>query len=255
MNDKEIFMDIPDFEGMYQVSNFGRIKSCDRIICNGRFQEGKIMKQTKTKKGYLRIYLRKDGEKYTFQVHRLVAIVFIPNTENKPCIDHINGVKYDNRVVNLRWCTNLENVHYSMDNETRHIFTPEESVVSRKVAKLDLQGNEIEVYPSVSEAARKNGIKSATKISSVCNGNRRTAGGFKWEYRSDIHCNTFHKNMKERGISIPIYQCDISGNRVNTFTSISEAVRKTHIHLTCIMKSLRNPEYSFRGYTFRYVLA
>lgn len=255
MEEKEIFMDIPHFEGMYQVSNLGRIRSCDRIICNGCFMEGKIMKPSKTDKGYLRIDLHKNNTKTTFQVHRLVAMVFIPNPQNKPCIDHINGIKNDNRAENLRWCTNRENVYFSMENNSRHIFTPEESTSSRKVAKLDIKGNTIEIYPSVSEAARLNGIKSATKISSVCRGTRHTAGGFKWEYRGDLPSHIACKNMKEKGRPIPIAQYDLNGNLINTFTSIGEAVRQTNIHLNCIMKSLRKPEYSFNGYIFRYVWA
>lgn len=253
MDIKEVFTDIHNFEGMYQVSNLGRVRSCDRIICNGRFEKGKIMKPCKTKKGYLRVYLCKDGKQYTYSIHRLVALAFIPNPDNKPCIDHINGIKEDNNVKNLRWCTNRENVHFSMDNNTRHIFTPDESKCSRKVAKLDMNGIEIEVYPSLSEAARKNGIKSFTKISSVCNGQRKSAGGFKWQYRSDMPIFIRNKNMKEKGKPIPIAQFDLDGNLVSEFNSISEAQKKTNIHLTCIMKSLRNDSYSFNGYTFRYI--
>lgn len=62
MKENEVFTDIHGFYGMYQVSNLGRVRSCDRIVCNGRFEKGKIMKQTKTKKGYLRVYLSKDGK-------------------------------------------------------------------------------------------------------------------------------------------------------------------------------------------------
>lgn len=253
MKESEVFTDIHGFEGMYQVSNLGRIRSCDRIVCNGRFEKGKIMKPCKTKKGYLRIDLSKDGKKYSYQIHRLVAISFIPNPKCKPCIDHINGIKDDNNVENLRWCTNIENVHFSMDNNTRYICTPDESKCSRKVAKLDINGNELQVYPSLSEAARQNGIKSFSKISAVCNGERQSAGGFKWQYRSDKPTFIENTNMKEKGKSIPIAQFDLDGNIVNKFNSISEAHRKTNIHLTCIMKSLRSDMYSFNGYTFRYI--
>lgn len=104
---------IKNYEGLYEVSNLGRIRSLDKLV-KGRkgteyIKKGKILKQIKHVNGYMKIGLTKDGKRKTFLVHRLVAEAFISNPENKPYIDHINTIRDDNRVENLRWATASEN--------------------------------------------------------------------------------------------------------------------------------------------------
>ena len=96
---QEIWKDIKGYEGFYQVSNMGRVKNI----------KGKIRKSRIIKSGYVIIDLNKNCHKKTYYVHRLVAETFIPNTENKPEVDHINTDKTDNRVENLRWATRKDN--------------------------------------------------------------------------------------------------------------------------------------------------
>lgn len=100
--DNEIWRDIKGYENLYKVSNQGNVKS---LIHKNQ----KILKLTKTKSGYLRVTLFKNEERKSFLVHRLIAETFIPNPENKPCVDHINTIRDDNRVENLRWVTHKEN--------------------------------------------------------------------------------------------------------------------------------------------------
>ena len=103
--EEEIWKPIKDFEGYYEVSNIGRVRSLNYK----RTGKEKILKNIEDYKGYLEVGLTKNGKRKQFKVHRLVAEAFIPNPENKPCIDHINTVKSDNRVENLRWVTYKEN--------------------------------------------------------------------------------------------------------------------------------------------------
>lgn len=98
----EIFKDIQGFEGLYQISNFGKVKS----LLNGK---EKILKQKRNSKGYLSVALRKDNKIYYRKTHRLVGEAFVSNINNLPEIDHINTIRDDNRAENLRWVTHKEN--------------------------------------------------------------------------------------------------------------------------------------------------
>ena len=127
----EIWKDIKGYEGYYQVSNLGRIRSLDRWGKGiKKFYKGKIISQSKHPTGYMMVSLCKDASARTFKVHRLIAEAFIPNPENKPCIDHINTIRDDNRIENLRWCTHKENVnnpktqiHMKIQQENKKIRT------------------------------------------------------------------------------------------------------------------------------------
>lgn len=109
----EIWKDIPGYSGLYQVSNDGCVKSLLRRVNgpkkNGRKVKEMILKPCVIKDGYLAVVLHKCGKRKTQKIHRLVALAFIPNPDNKPEIDHINTNRTDNRVENLRWVTRKEN--------------------------------------------------------------------------------------------------------------------------------------------------
>lgn len=112
---KEIFKDIPNYEGMYQVSNLGNVKSFKR------YESGRILKESKNKKGYLQVYLSFYKNVRCFKVHQLIAMAFlnhIPNG-NKLVVDHINNIKNDNNLKNLRVITNRENV----SNDRKNIYS------------------------------------------------------------------------------------------------------------------------------------
>ena len=114
----ERWKDIKDFEGLYQISNYGRVKSMERyrkLYSKSIYVPEIIRKNGYDKDGYQIIPLNKNSKKYMKKIHRLVAEAFIPNPENKPCIDHINCCVDDNRVVNLRWVTIVENNEHSAE--------------------------------------------------------------------------------------------------------------------------------------------
>ena len=110
---KEIWKDIDGYPG-YQVSNYGRVKSLDRVSFKGSNMKGRILNQRTNEKGYLLVRLQNSdtGESDMFRVHRLVALAFIPNPGNLPQVNHKDEDKTNNNIDNLEWCTNWYNNHY-----------------------------------------------------------------------------------------------------------------------------------------------
>ncbi len=115
--ENEIWKDAKGFEGYYEVSNYGlvRRKKTATFYKDGRvaFFSETILKATPNKKGYLRVYLSKKSKKHTKSIHRIVAETFIDNPENKKTVNHLNCNKLDNRVENLQWASNLENMQHA----------------------------------------------------------------------------------------------------------------------------------------------
>lgn len=169
----EIWKDIKGYEGLYQVSNFGRIKSFVRNVSNPR-----IMKTYINRKGYIKCYIGGKSK----SIHRLVADAFIPNHKNKPQVNHIDGNKQNNNVENLEWATNSENQKHAIKCGLRSIETL--LVKTRKAVKqFDKCGNLICRYNSVQEAARITRIWES-QISACCRHDlhAKSAGGYFWEY-------------------------------------------------------------------------
>lgn len=152
----EIWKDIPNYEGLYQVSNLGRIKS----LYN--YRKYNIL-TPRIKRGYYTIGLRKNGKRKWHLVHRIVASAFIMNVDNKPQVNHIDENKLNNRVDNLEWCTASYNNNYG----TRQDRVSNTNKLRKEVYKYDLNGNLIEKYRSVKDAAIKNNHSIST-ISEYC---------------------------------------------------------------------------------------
>lgn len=112
----ETWKDIPGFEGHYQASTLGQVRSIDRtVLRNGKPMKlkGKVLKPSPTEKGYLYVNLSIESKPKPHKVHRLVALTFLPNPDDKPAINHVNNDRIDNSVQNLEWCTNQENTNHA----------------------------------------------------------------------------------------------------------------------------------------------
>lgn len=188
----EVWKDIEGYEGIYKVSNLGRIKSYDRTISLirlgttvKRHVKGSLKKASISNNGYLQISLFKEDKKKDFLVHRLVASAFIPNTYSKRTVNHIDGDKLNNYSSNLEWATYSENHKHAYDDLNKKAYmtgrTNELNHNSKGVVMRDELGNELNRFPSISEAERSTGILNSSIVACL-KGRNKTAGGYKWNY-------------------------------------------------------------------------
>lgn len=185
---------IEGFEGLYEVSNIGNVRSLNYRHTG----EAKILRPGGNK-GYLNINLWKNGKRYIKTVHRLVANAFIPNPENKPQVNHIDGDKTNNRVNNLEWVTNRENQLHAY-NIGLHVTTEEsrKKLSEARKGEKNPKAKQVicittrEVFDYMAEGAKKYNV-NAGNISDCCRGKRKSAGKhpvtgekLKWQFKETI---------------------------------------------------------------------
>jgi hypothetical protein len=184
MNTMEQWKDIEGYEGLYQVSNEGRVKSLHREIIykDGRKKvlEEKILHNFLSDLGYCHVMLSKDGVPNRYKVHRLVAKAFIPNPMNLPIINHKDECKTNNSVVNLEWCDQNYNIHYGTMIERGREKQLNREDKSKQLDKIDkITGEVLESFKSASEVERKYSQFKATSVSRCCRGGQYLNG--KWQ--------------------------------------------------------------------------
>lgn len=179
---QEIWKPIKDYEGLYEISNLGRVKSLEKTIyfdTRNQHQKYKgireykerILKTKPNSCGYQQVTLCKNNKKSQKLVHIMLAEAFIPNLENKPQVNHIDGNKANNDLDNLEWVTNTENLQKASDIG---LFSK-----SKKVNQYDLQGNFIKTFNSIGSAVRESKI---TNLSMILQGKRKNNSNYIWRY-------------------------------------------------------------------------
>lgn len=189
----EAWEDIPEFEGLYQASCFGRIKSLRREVLwtnaiEPRIFPERIVTQCKNPWGYLYVEIANSvGKRKKYFSHVLVARTFIPNPENKPQVNHKMGIKHDNRVTELEWMTRSENRKHAFATglqKPNKTFLGKKGALcphSKPIIQFTLEGQFIRKFAAAKEAARELGL-SQGNITSCCQGKYRYTGGFIFKY-------------------------------------------------------------------------
>lgn len=187
--EQEIWKDIPGYEDLHQVSSLGRVKhlSTQQSSGTGRYaRQESICTPHLMNNGYLVVDLYKNNRRKTMLVHRLVALAFIPNPSNFPCVNHLDSNRANPNVENLEWCTVSHNHKYSYDTNNRrekmNWKQGKDNKKSKAVLMLDkVSGEILRRFDSIKDVERELNIFNSS-ICSCLKGRYKTAGGYKWIY-------------------------------------------------------------------------
>lgn len=242
MSKTEVWKNIPGFEGLYQASSLGRIRSLDMKVkykntSSTALKKGKILSPKTTNKGYLEVVLMKNSVRHVKRVHRLVALAFIPNPENYTTINHINENKKDNSIESLEWCTVRHNCE---------AYTASRNVVYQ----YNLEGKLIKIWHSLTRAAEDVG-GDKTGIQHCCCAKLKTYKGFIWSYSPLIE--TEYTWRKTNNNIVSVEQLDLKGNVLHTYSSITEAAKAVNCNSSAITMACKDLRKIIKGYKWRKV--
>ena len=265
----EVWLDIQGYEGVYQISCYGRIKSLSRTKRGGSFvSPAKIIKSylgKAPKNNYYIVVLQKDGAKSTKRVCRLVASAFIDNPSNLPQVNHIDENTHNDTAWNLEWCTASYNNSYGEHPKKVSKAAKERTRTGKcfdgsdyqgnmvaPVLQYDLDGNFIREFESVKEAREK----YSSRVQDCLSGKTTQAGGFQWKYKTQdaypLKIDAYVKNVNQSlCCSRPIKQLK-DGVVVATYSSIKEASSKTGFDYSGIKKCLNGTYKQTFGFTWEY---
>lgn len=262
---EEIWMPIEGYEGLYEVSNTQKVRSVDRIL---NHPTGKCLVKSKHKKlqisnkGYYCLSLFKDGKGKVHLLHRLIAKAFIPNPNNLPEIDHINGNRKDNRIENLRWTTRKGNMNNPVTKSRMSKYYSDKDWIMAKIQKgiinksktapkkvyqYSLDGVFLKEYETTIIAEKETGVKKELITMSCRESGKRQAKGFLWTYErlDKIEYKPYSKNNKR------VAQYDLNGNFIKEFESIKEANAILGLH--DVGAACRGVIKTCGGYEWRFV--
>jgi hypothetical protein len=265
----EIWKDIKDFKGLYQVSNFGRVRS----LGHDKWHKGRVLKPHLDGKGcYLMVGLHKESKTQHFNIHRLVACAFIPNPKHLPQVNHKDECKTNNCADNLEWCTNQYNINYNNGAamkraiKTRYErYDVKELVAKTKSTKIannsysaerpvnqfTWDGAFVNRYPSAIAAMRETGIQMHV-IAKSCKGKYKQAGGFVWLYDEDVK-KISQRTLDAHPNSKKVCQIDFSGNIVRVWNSAKEACETLHINPASLSECCHGKRKKTKGFIWKFL--
>lgn len=265
----EVWKDVVGYEGLYQVSNLGRVQS----LGHDNWHKGRILKPHLDGKGnYFMVGLSKDKHTKHKLVHRLVAETFIPNPENLPQVNHKDENKQNNIVENLEWCTNEYNINYNNGAAMKRAIKTRYERYDRKelvkktketkrkrgsfsaeipVNQFTWDGRFIARYISLTEAMKATGAQMHV-ISRCCRGFCKQAGGFVWLFDKDV------ENIKERTLdahpnSKKVGQFDLNGNLIKAWNSATEACKTLGINPASLSECCNGKRNKTKGFIWKFI--
>lgn len=215
MKTKEVFLSVPGYSGLYEVSNLGNVMS---------LRSGKLLKQSTNKGGYKMLSLTKNGKSTCFSVHRLVAMTFLPNPDNLPEVNHKDENPGNNFVDNLEWCTRKYNLNYGGYRERMSKTMKEKPSHHRSVSAYFKDTMEFfKSWGTIKDAEIELGLSRGT-IGKALSGQSKTSGGYIWKYNTTLTIS----DIEDKGSCIDISQ---TSAHTQDFLDWSDMLEKLEIEL------------------------
>jgi predicted DNA-binding WGR domain protein len=239
------FWEVSNVDKNYLVSNFGRVKS---------LRTNKILKQTTDRNGYLHVCLCTNNKRKNMMVHRLVALSYLPNPEDKPEVNHIDGNKENNRIDNLEWATSKENIDhaYKIGLRNNDTIINNGKRNSRKVYQLDINDNStIRIWESASQVERELGF-DRNGIIRCCKLINDTIGGFRWRYEETLNIKRERKSTANPSRQVILIDVRTDGI-IKIFNSAEELANYLGVTRNAVYRVINGDRKTLKGYGVKYL--